>query len=390
MTVREPQTYVVIQREIWKWRKLETSLKDVILTVFSSTSCWESNGLRIRCGSEITDSRNRCAVDGTKHGQRKKSSESIQMNNDTNFSSPFIADWLTWSLVTNPLFIILHLSSAVTNLILLITMLKDPLKCFRSVSSYLLFNLVVNGLVPMLSYCLYIVTVAGDTVYFGVWTLVFAFNNTILAVLFSSLDRYILVSRPIMYSVIVTKSRVICILVISWIICLVSAFGIAVRVKNIVSAIILFVFLPLILSMVFAIIVVDIKTWRSISKAQKELLRLGSESISDTESRNYRAEQKRIQTEKRFAKVVALLLLNVVMFIFPQMLVVSSRVINVWCNLCIKTLRQDKASVFQVYYFPLFYLTTPLLYLFFIPKYHKSLSELLSCFKVSRRWQVPK
>jgi hypothetical protein len=171
---------------------------------------------------------------------------------------------------------------------------------------------------------------------------------------------------------------------------LVSAFGIAVRVKNIVSAIILFVFLPLILSMVFAIIVVDIKTWRSISKAQKELLRLGSESISDTESRNYRAEQKRIQTEKRFAKVVALLLLNVVMFIFPQMFVVASRVINVWCNLCIKTLRQDKASIFQVYYFPLFYLTTPLLYLFFIPKYHKSLSELLSCFKVSRRWQVPK
>ena len=319
----------------------------------------------------------------------------IEINN-TNFSSPdpFIHDWLTWSLVTNPLFILIHLSSAATNLILLITMLKDPLKCFRSVSSYLLFNLILNGFVPLVSYCLYIVTIMANTAYLGVWTLVFAFFNTILSVLLSSVDRYILVSRPILYSVIVTKFRVICTLTISWILCLVLTFGITTRVKNFLSEIAFFVFVPFMLLMVFVVILVDIKTWKSISKAQTELRTLGSEhnsaSRNTKESSSYRAEQKRIQTEKRFAKVVVLLLLNVVLFIFPQMLVVASRVVHVWCNLCMKEFRHKQASIFQVYYFPLFYFTTPLLYLVVIPKYRKSLSVLVSCFKVFRRWEVPK
>ena len=337
--------------------------------------------------------------------------KNIQTNNNTNFSSPdlFVEEWLTWSLVTNPLFILIHLSSAATNLILLTTMLKDPLKCFRSVSSYLLFNLILNGFVPLVSYCLYIVTIMADTAYLGLWTLAFAFYNTILAVLLSSVDRYILVSRPILYSVIVTKFRVICALALSWILCLVLTFCLTTRVKTFLSEIAFFAFVPFILLMVFVIILVDIKTWKSISKAQMELRTLGSEhnptsrttkrnssrstkensSRSAKENSSYRAEQKRIQTEKRFAKVVVLLLLNVVLFIFPQMLVISIRVVNVWCNSCIKELRHKQASLFQVYYFPLFYFTTPLLYLVFIPKYHKSFSVLVSCFKVSRRWEVP-
>ena len=312
-------------------------------------------------------------------------------NNSTAPSTnTFTQDWLTWSLVTNPLFIIIHLASAVTNLILLTTMLKDPLKCFRSISSCLLFNLISNGFLPLVSYCLYIVTLATDTVYLGLWTLIFGFNNTILAVLLLSVDRYILVSRPIMYSVIITKSRVIYAVLFSWISSLVLAFGIVARVKNIVSKIAVFALLPFILIMVLAIIVIDIKTWRSISRAQIELQRLGNECGSDTNSASYQAEKKRVQTEKRFAKVVVLLLLNVVVFILPQTLVIGSRMVNVWCNSCLEGLQREKASIFQVYYFPLFYLSTPLLYLVFIPKYRKSLSVLVDCFKTSRRWEIPR
>ena len=269
-------------------------------------------------------------------------------------------------------------------------MLKDPLKCFRSVSSYLLFNLISNGFVPLVSYCLYIITLAADTEYLGIWTLIFAFINTILAVLLLSIDRYVLVARPIMYPVIITKTRITFAVLFSWTVSMALAFGILVRVKTVVSQVAVFALLPFIVVVVFAIIVIDIETWRSISKAQTELQRLGNESRSDINSANYKAEQKRVQTEKRFAKVVVLLLMNVVLFILPQTLVVASRMVNVWCKSCLEGLQREKASLFQAYYFPLFYSTTPLLYLLFIPKYRKSFSVLVDCFKVSRRWEVPR
>ena len=302
-------------------------------------------------------------------------------NNTTAPHTPaFSHDWLTWSLLTNPLFIILHLSSTLNNLILLTTMIKDPLKCFRSKSSYLLINLVLMGFIPLVCYILYITSVACGTIYMAVWTLMFAFINTVLAVLLLSIDRFILVSRPIMYSAIVTKSRVLYAISFSYVLCLTVTVGFVVEFRSIVSKISIFFIFPFLLIAVFFIIIIDIATWQSISKAQKELLRLGRDvSRLDTNSASYRAELKRIKTEKRFAKVVGLLLLNVVLFILPETLVVGGRVINIWCRLCFKGFEDKKASLFQVYYFPIFYLTTPMLYLVFIPKYRKSIAAVFHC-----------
>ena len=307
------------------------------------------------------------------------------MYNDT--TDPFIQNWLTWSVLTQPRLVIPYLSSTLTNLVLFTTMLKDPLNCFRSISSYLLFNLVLNGFSPLLTYCLCIATLVTNTEYLGVYSLVFAFNHTILAVLLLSIDRYILVSRPLAYSIIITKSRCFYAVLFSWILCMLLTYCVGARLMQIATKVIVFSLLSCILILVLVIIVVDILTWGSIFKAQAELRRFGNESRSN--SGNFRAEQKRLRTEKRFAKVVMILLVDVILFILPQAVVVASRVLYVLCKSCVNGSKLQKASIFQLCFFPLFYLTTPVLYLAFIPKYRRSLALLLRCiFKVSHLREI--
>lgn len=306
-----------------------------------------------------------------------------------NTTSPFIQNWLTWSLLTQPWFIILYLSSSLTNLVLFTTMLKDPLNCFRSMSSYLLFNLLLSGFSPMVTYCLCIITLVTNTEYLAVWSLVFAFHHTILAVLLLSIDRYILVSRPLVYSVIITRSRCFYAIVFSWILCMALAYFIAVRLMHIASKVFVFTLISFILLMVLVVIVVDVLTWRSIFNAQSELRRFGNETRLDRTSANFRAEQGRLQTDKRFAKVVIILLLNVILFILPQSAVVAGRAFCDLCKSCVNCLKLQKANLFQLYFFPMFYLTTPVLYLVGIPKYRKSLALLFRCiFRVSRRSEI--
>ena len=319
-------------------------------------------------------------------------SSSFNMLNNTTalFVDPYANSWLKWRVVTNPLLIILHVSSAMTNLLLFTTMLKDPLKCFRSISSFLLRNLILNGFLPMATYCLYVITLAADTVHLGVWALVSGFNNTIIAVLLLSVDRYILVSRPMMYAVILTKSRVTYTLVLSWLLTLAMGCGIALYQNTLFSNILVFSFIPLLIILVAVIIVVDFKTWTSVKRAQLDLQRLGNQSGLDERSASYRSELKRVQTEKRFAKVVVLLLFNVLLFMLPQAVAVGFRLVDFWCDSCMKFFRRGKTTLFQVHIFPLFYLTTPILYLAFIPKYRKSFAVMVSCFKVYRRWSVPR
>ena len=307
-----------------------------------------------------------------------------------NTTSPFIShNRLTWSLLTQPWFIILYLSSSLTNFVLFTTMLKDPLNCFRSMSSYLLFNLLLSGFSPMVTYCLCIITLVANTEYLAVWSSVFAFHHTILAVLLLSIDRYILVSRPLVYSVIITRSRCFYAIVLSWILCMALTYFVAVRLIHIATKVFVFALISFILLMVLVVIVVDVITWRSILNAQSELRRFGNETRLDRTSTNFRAEHRRLQTEKRFAKVVIILLLNVIFFIFPQSVVVAGRALCALCKSCVNCSMLQKAHSFQLYFFPLFYLTTPVLYLVGIPKYRKSLALLFRCiFRVSRRSEI--
>lgn len=205
-----------------------------------------------------------------------------------NTTGPFIENWLIWSVLTHPWLVIPYLSSTLTILMVLFTtMLKDPLNCFRSISWYLLFNLVLNGFSPLVTYCLCIATLAANTEYLGVYSLVFAFDHTILAVLLLSIDRYVLVSRPLAYAVIITKSRCLLAVLFSSIVCMFLTYCVGVRPKYIATKVFVFTLVLFIFILVLVIIVVDILTWRSIIQSPSRAAKIREREQIRQEQREF-------------------------------------------------------------------------------------------------------
>lgn len=162
--------------------------------------------------------------------------------------------------------------------------------------------------------------------------------------------------------------------------------GFVLQRYNFPTEIFILLLITLFFVLVAVIIVFDIKTWLKIQQLQTEVFTLGNLS-TDPSSNCYNAEQKRLQMESRFAKVVILLLVNLVVFILPQVVIVGMRQANNWCNLCVRKVLPE-ANLFHSYIFPLFYISTPILYVTLIPKYRKSLTALFTCCHTVRQFTV--
>ena len=298
--------------------------------------------------------------------------------------------FLTWNDVINPLFLIVNILPSVLNGILLATIIIDPLKCFRSCYSYLLFNFGLLGLLPPLTVIVHILTLYG----YGYQTLwlygfVLGFYNTIFAVFMLTLDRYVLVCKPLLYSRTVTKCRVLYGAIASWISSVALAASCFPAVYDVVgiklaTKVFLFTLLPVYLFLVIASIILNMQTWKTVATRRGRLARLlngserrkGSQNDTRLSSSVNRVEIKRLENERRFLKVVLLLVVNLMIFILPQVILVCLMSLNVCCELGFTEIEHPNVSLFQTYLFPLFYITTPLLYMVFIPKYRKSCLRL--------------
>lgn len=143
-------------------------------------------------------------------------SENVPQNSSS--PAPEVMELITWNMILNPLFLITYNLPSILNGILLVTILKDPLKCFRSCSSYLLFNFGLLGFLPLLILILSILMLSGyGNIFLWLYGFIFGFYNTIFAVFMLTLDRYFLACKPLFYSRIITKRRVFYSVTFFWI-----------------------------------------------------------------------------------------------------------------------------------------------------------------------------
>ena len=106
----------------------------------------------------------------------------------------------------------------VSHLLLLICLIKDPLKCFRNSVTYLIMNLALSDFTVCATGLLRMLGVTQSTV------IVSVSNTALLASLFSiisiALDRYMLTVHPFKHRVLSTGKRVAIWIVSIWLLCL--------------------------------------------------------------------------------------------------------------------------------------------------------------------------
>ena len=288
---------------------------------------------------------------------------------------PDIQISLTWQTISNPLLWIDYILPCLLNGVLTVTILKDPLKCFRSCSSYLVFNIGLLGFLPSVILISHILASShSGNVYWSSYGFISGFYNTLFAVLLLAVDRYALSCKPLRYSTIVTKQRVVYCVVLSWIFSGILTIVFFVLYHGeidvmVATKIFVFTLLPIYFFLLVAIMILNIQTWKTVGQCAMSAQSVGSQNL------RLRANEKRLKNERRFCKVVLLLHLNLVFFILPQVVVISVRAINIWCGFCIR--ERTNFALFQVYIFPLFYTTTSVINIAFIPKYRNSCRSLL-------------
>ena len=90
--------------------------------------------------------------------EQEHKSENISQN--STIPHPGIMVSITWNILRNPLFLTIYLLPCPQNSVLVATIFKDPMKCLRSCSSYLVFNLGLLGFLPLLTLVIHIPTLS--------------------------------------------------------------------------------------------------------------------------------------------------------------------------------------------------------------------------------------
>ena len=312
----------------------------------------------------------------------EQNNASGNISQDSSLPHPQILASITWNILRNPLFLTIYLLPCPLNGVVVVTIFKDPLKCLRSCSSYLVFNLGLLGFLPLLTLIIHVLTLSvHKELNLCEFVYCFAFLNTVFAVLMLTTDRYFLVCKPLHYTTIVTKTRALYCAIFSWILSGIFAAAVFSYVHNVVGVVLatkiyVFTLLPIFCFLMIVILTLNIKTWQTVACRGNCVASLNRQNGNMAKKSQNRADKKTLENERRFSKVVLLLLLNLVFFVLPQVLLIVIRCVNIWCESCITEFGSSKVSLLQFYLFPLFYITTPVLYIAFIPKYRKSCGSL--------------
>jgi len=266
------------------------------------------------------------------------------------------------------------------NLLLLITILFDPLRCLRTPTTYLIANLAFSDfLIGLLigygraveEYLQYVDEAepkwiaivfnigGGATLVSGIWT-----------VIALALDRYLAVTNPLRYSESVTARRVILYILLSWPLAMALPTPYSFAGKS--RPIVLLAFshahftIPVLL-----LLVVYFRIFRSLSRRRSELWRLTSSSSTMT-------LRHTLEREKKMASTSLMILVLFCASFLP--LYIKIHMLN-FCK-CLDSKPYRKFSLVVHIFLYLSSLMDPFMYAWRVPKFRRSLRE---CLKIKKR-----
>ena len=271
--------------------------------------------------------------------------------------------------------IIFAILAVLLSLALLLAIVVDPLKCLRSGTSFLSFNLMLSDF--LCASTVFVSTVGnwslGDGTVGTVITSVcksFAVGSCTFAFVLA-VDRYYLVAYPIKYKQIISNVKLLIVCIATWLVALSFALALHFADKYL-SNVEEYHYVSLIAAAkFFSFAFINVLTVKKLRKLQANL----KQQLKTSGLIQMNAEEKRLKSERKFYKIVFLMFLNYVVFFLSGTIYYHVRV----------SIRQSgEAQMFsEVFYISLSLLllvlhslVDPICYITGIRKYRKSILAL--------------
>ena len=259
--------------------------------------------------------------------------------------------------------LIVTISGVISNVLLLVAFIKNPLKCFRNSGTYLVMNLAVSDFLMSLYYS-FIHVELNLSRRLSFPPIFYLFLNwfksvSIVSITSISIDRFLMVAYPMKYRILMKGKVMILWIAAIWIMCCVIPLFLAlsdVRETSRIQTITVFSVTVVILSSVMYS-----STYRKLKKQ--------SRNIALQNSNETRAQEIRILKEKRFLKTIIIIAYVAFACVVPSEVMY---LMHVSLGLPVDNLAFIMANrVFHFLYF-INFAVNPLIYILRLPNYRKT------------------
>ena len=280
--------------------------------------------------------------------------------NNTTVSFEFESESMTKTYIKIILFVI-SILGAVSNVLLLVAININPLKCFRNSGTYLIMNLSVSDcltclLVPFLQVAS--ITPSPSIGYFFVGWLVIVSYLSIMSI---SIDRFLIVTYPIKYRILINGKVMVLWIAAIWVVsCVIPLFQMVQDIHDASGVNALYIF-SIIVTIISAV----------IYSGTYYKLKRQSRNIALQNSIKSRAQEKRILKEKQFLKTIVIIASISFVCVVPPM---ALHVIHLFVH----NSTTKMASMLLSVLFYTNFAVNPLIYILRLPNYRKTF-HLIYC-----------
>ena len=249
--------------------------------------------------------------------------------------------------------IIISILGAVSNVLLLVAFIKDPLKCFRNSGTYLLINLSVSDCLTCLCYML--ASVYAIFRFLSNWFL----NVSFVSIASISIDRFLIVAYPIKHRISSKRKAVVLWLAAIWLVsCVIPVwktfFESSTEIDG--SAYVIFCGILVILSSV-------------MYSSTYYMLKKQSRNMALQNSTECPAQEIRILKEKRFLKTIIVIACVAFVCTSPFMVFLT---IDYLTPLRADNAASEMARMLLLSIFQANFAVNPLIYILRLPNYRKT------------------